>query len=478
RLVTVTGPGGIGKTRLAQAWCEGPGAGERIVWVDLSGIDDAAQLPALLLTRLGAAGRPGAPGAAKTMQPGAAPAPSDQLAAMLAPLVLTLVLDNAEPIAADVAALVQPLLEAAPRLRLLVTSQVPLRLHAEQVYRLGTLPVPPPRATPAEAMAHAAVALFVERARAADPLFELAAGNVTSVVEICRRLDGLPLALELAAARVATIGVNALAAALGAALDAAVDAARSDPGLGVLGEGPRDAPQRQRTLHAALAWSHQLLDAPARRVFRRLGVFSGGFTLAAAQAVAGDDDAAGDAGAAAGAGADGSAPTQAAPGRGTLDAWGVMNTLGRLVEHSLVAKDGAEPPRFGLLESARRFALEQLERAGETAATRARHLAWCRTLVHDVLGDGRAPPGAAAAATLALEYANLRAALEHALAPGSARRLSQLRRWPSFLLPYGAASTTTASACAGAPARAARARRRPPPARRLPRRQTRRPTRL
>ncbi|MBL8344327.1 MAG: helix-turn-helix transcriptional regulator [Rubrivivax sp.] len=468
RLVTVAGAGGIGKTRLAMAWCQGPGLGETIAWVDLSGLEDASLLPASVLARLPAessSSRAGAAHAAADVEADAdaaadaAAAASTagtgalaQLCQAVAPLPLTLVLDNAEQVAGEVAALAQALFSAAPRLRLLVTSQVPLRLQSEQVFRLGTLPVPEGRATPAQALAHAAVALFVERARAADPQFELVAGNVTSVVEICRRLDGLPLALELAAARVATIGVNALAAALGTALDAAQahaaastdESAASAPSaarpggsgasgaLGVLGEGPRDAPIRQRTLRAALEWSHALLDAPARRVFRRLGVFAGGFTLAAAQAVVGDEGEAAD---------DADAPA--------LDGWAITSTLGRLVEHSLVAKDGSEPPRFSLLESARLFALEQLERAREAPARRARHLAWYLAFVQRVVAPETAPTRQAGraqkakeakeadgasgahgtarlddgvAARITLEYANLRTALEHALAPGSAQR--------------------------------------------------------
>jgi len=370
RLVTLVGPGGIGKTRLALGWCEGPGRGEPVVWVDLSGLSDAALLPATVLAAVG----------------GTAAAPLAALRETLAPLALTLVLDNAEPLAAEVAALAQTLLDAAPRLRLLVTSQVPLRLPAEQVDRLGTLALPEGpigRLTPEQALQHGAVALFVERARAADPLFELAPGNVTSVVEICRRLDGLPLALELAAARVPSLGVTALAAAL-------------DERLRMLGDPQRSAPARQRTLRAALEWSHGLLDLRAQRVFRRLGVFAGGFPLAAAQAVTADDD-----------------PTQA------LDGWAVMATIGRLVEDSLVTRDAAEPPRYGLLESARLFALEQLERSGEAAAVRARQLAWCAGFVEQVLGgdhlDGKVLD-AERAARIAAEYPNLRAALEQSLA--------------------------------------------------------------
>jgi len=363
RLVTLVGPGGIGKTRLALGWCEGPARGERVVWVDLSGLSDVALLPATVLVAIGGTAAGAAPLAA--------------LREAVAPLALTLVLDNAEPVAAEVAALAHALLDAAPGLKLLVTSQVPLRLPAEQVYRLGTLALPEGRVTPDQALRHGAVALFVERARAADPLFELAPGNVTSVVEICRRLDGLPLALELAAARVPSLGVTALAAAL-------------DERLRMLGDAQRSAPARQRTLRAALEWSHGLLDLRAQRVFSRLGVFAGGFTLAAAQAVVSDDD-----------------PSRA------LDGWAVMATIGRLVEDSLVTRDAGEPPRYGLLESARLFALEQLERSGEAAAVRARHLAWCAGFVERVLGGGVLD--AERAAQIAAEYPNLRAALEQSL---------------------------------------------------------------
>ncbi|MCW5611237.1 MAG: helix-turn-helix transcriptional regulator [Rubrivivax sp.] len=373
RLLTVTGPGGIGKTRLAQAWCEGPGAGEPVAWIDLGAIGDAVALRAAL-----------------------PPATAD---------ATTWIIDNAEALAGALAEVLPPLLAAAPRLRLLVTSQVPLQLQGEQVFRLGTLPVPPPRATPAQALRHSAVQLFVERARAADPRFELAAGNVSSVVAICRRLDGLPLALELAAARVATIGVNALAAAL----EAALDAADGDlGGLALLGTASRDKPERQRTLQAALAWSHALLDLQSQRLFRRLGVFAGGFTLVAAQAVVGDD---------------------------AGDAWSVMNTLGRLVEHSLVARDGGEPPRFRLLDAARLFALAQLERAQEGAEWRARHLAWCIGHLQALHGDPGAPLSAAARAAIAAEAPNWRAALEQAFAPGS-RRHEDGARLVAALQPY------------------------------------------
>lgn len=311
-------------------------------------------LPATVLSALG---NPAAAAGGSALQ---------TLLAALAPQALTLVLDNAEPVADEVAQLAQAVLEAAPGVRLLVTSQIPLRLQSEQVYRLGALEVPEGRVTPAQAALHGAVALFVERARAADPNFALDTGNVGTVVEICRRLDGLALALELAAARVPALGLTALAAAL-------------DERLRVLGSGSRAAPARQRTLRAALEWSCGLLDARAQHLFQRLGVFAGGFDLASAQQVVVD---------------------------ASIDTWAVIDALAALVDGSLVAVDTSDPPRYGLLESARLFALEQLERAGELHAVRARHLAWCAALV------GRARDATAITA----DYPNVRAALEWALA--------------------------------------------------------------
>lgn len=382
RLVTLAGPGGIGKTRLALAWCHGPGAERRLAWVDLAGATDPDLLPALVLAAVGGTADGG---------------PVEQaLRTALASQSLTLVLDNAESLAAATAALARSLLDRAPGVRLLVTSQVPLRLPHEQVLRLGTLDLPEGRVTPAQALAHGAVALFVERARAADPAFELAPGNLAAVLEICTRLDGLPLALELAAARVPTLGVTALAGAL-------------DERLRMLGDAQRSAPARQRTLRAALEWSCGLLDAPARRLFRRLGAFAASFPLDAALAVAeADDD-----------GEDSAAES-------------ALATLGRLVEDSLLTRDGADPPRYRLLESARLYALEQLERSGEAAATRARHLAWCLAFVRGC-GD--------AYAAIAAEYPNLRAALEQALARAGGDRAGGAALAVA-LLPYWQASDT------------------------------------
>ena len=278
RLVTVVGAGGIGKTSLAEAWRQEHGAGQ-VTWVELATLADGAGTPHALPQAVAAA----------------LGVPVGELPAALAAQPHTLVLDNAEPLANMVAHWAQAALAAAPRLRLLVTSQVPLRLQVEHVYRIGALPLPDDRVSPAQALGFGAVALFVQRARAADPQFALTAANVGTVAEICRRLDGVPLALELAAARVGALGLSALAAAL-------------DERFRVLSGGSRTAPARQRTLRAALEWSYGLLEPDAQALLRCLGGFGSGFTLPDAQQAA-------------------AAATPA------IDAWAVLAALSALVVH-------------------------------------------------------------------------------------------------------------------------------------------------
>jgi predicted ATPase/DNA-binding winged helix-turn-helix (wHTH) protein len=327
RLVTVCGAGGVGKTRVCgrllherrEALAQG------VAWVDLSGVLEAEWVVPTL-------------GAAIGLAPRAGPDPLVALVTALAPLQMLVALDNAEQVADEVARVVRAILEGASGVRLIVTSQVPLRLAGEQVYLLGGLSVPPGDATAAEAMTHGAVALFVERARAADRRFVVEPTLVPALVRICRRLDGVALAIELAAARVALLGLAGLDAAL-------------DQRLELLTQGHRDAPSRQRTLRAALQWSHGLLDDYERIVFRRLGVFSGGFTLDTARVVAA-----------------GTEPE-------ARDPWMAVDALGALVDRSLVAVEGADSPRYRLLESARAFALECLEASGEASTIRGCHAA-------------------------------------------------------------------------------------------------------
>lgn len=320
-LVTVLGAGGIGKTALALAVCARQAETYRhgVCWVELAPLHDAAQVP-------------GAIAAALDLRLGDGD-PAQALAAALSGFEMLLALDNAEHLLDAVAAIAEAIAARGPGVRLLVTSQAPLRLHAEHAFRVAGLAVPPLAATPEQAAHHGAVALFVARAQAADRRFALTPENVGVVIAICAALDGSALAIELAAARVRLLGARGVHAALGERLR-------------LLARGPRDAPQRQQTLRAALEWSHGLLGATEQLVFRRLAVFAGTPDLALLREVIAD---------------------------GPLDAWAVLDGMSELVDRSLVALiEGAEP-RYRLLDSPRALALEMLDAAGEKAALQARH---------------------------------------------------------------------------------------------------------
>ena len=331
RLVTIVGAGGMGKTRLAQALLHARrGAyAHGVCWVELAPVTDSAALPGAIAAALG-------------VRLGSGEEPLDGLAAALAPLTLLIALDNAEHLLADTARVAKALHAAAPGLRIVVTSQASLKLPPERVYRLGALSAPQGPVPAAEALDFGAVALFVERAQAADARFALNDANAPAVIELCRALDGLALAIELAAARAPMLGVQRLAASLDERLRL-LTASRN-----------RDAPQRQQTLRAALEWSHGFLDEPERIVFRRLAAISGSASLDLIQQVAADP-----------------------PGHGELDEWAVLDALTTLVERSLVVPVGVDdadtPPRYRLLDSPRAFARELLAAAGETEDVAARH---------------------------------------------------------------------------------------------------------
>jgi predicted ATPase/DNA-binding CsgD family transcriptional regulator len=264
RLVTVTGPGGSGKTRLA---CEVAGrvAGRFAdgAWlVELAPVDDPAQVPGVVAAALGVREQPGAPVAGT-------------LARVLARQQLLLVLDNCEHVIDAAAALCAELVAACDDLRVLATSREALRVAGEARYRLGPLAVPDPGDLAGTARAEA-VMLFAARARAADAHFVLDGRTGPAVAQLVARLDGMPLAIELAAARAEALGVTGL-------LD------RLEDRFALLSAGDRTAPARQRSLAAAVEWSYQLLEEDERRVFRALSVFPGPFTLEAAEAVAGTD---------------------------------------------------------------------------------------------------------------------------------------------------------------------------------------------
>ena len=326
-LVTIAGAGGIGKTRLAQAAVHAlPDRYADGVWfVDFAAVGDPALVASTVARTLG-------------LRVDADPKP-DALADLLQSRELLIVFDNCEHLLEPVAALAATLRRVAPRVRLLATSQEPLKVPDEQVYRLGTLALPSDVSL-GSARGAGAVALFKARVQAQEPRFELDEHNIGDVIDICRRLDGIALAIELAAARVPLLGVAGLRA-------------RLDERFHVLTAGARFAPRRHQTLRAALEWSHSLLTPSEMAVFRRLGVFVGTFGLDAAQRVGADD---------------------------TVEPWAVLELLGNLVDKSLVVTDAQGEPRYRLLETGRAFALEQLATAGETeSALRAHALATLAT---------------------------------------------------------------------------------------------------
>lgn len=371
-LVTLVGPGGIGKTRLARAVLAEVAASrpDGAAIVELAALSDATFVPGAI--------------AAALQLP--LPSSGDALAALahaMRPLRMTLLLDNAEHLADAVAAAVQALRSAAPGMRWLVTSQVPLALDDEQVYRLGGLALPDEAGNLDAARSCGAVALFSERLRAADRHFVLDAGNLPLVAQICRELDGIPLALELAAARCPLLGLQGVAQRLG-------------DRLRLLRSAQRHAPTRQQTLLAAMDWSHALLGDDAARAFHQLAVFSGGFTLELA--------------------------TQVLQWPG-LDEWAGVDLLAELVDRSLVSvvaplqmrAEGA-PPRYRLLETGRSYALEKLEASGDAQAARQRHALALRLHFEAAGDDGWRLPEAEFLARHEAELDNLRAALDWAVA--------------------------------------------------------------
>jgi predicted ATPase/class 3 adenylate cyclase len=324
RLVTLTGMGGLGKTRLAlHVAAEASGDFPDGVWlVELAPLADGSRVAQALASVLGVKEEPGH-GLAEALE------------RHVRERTLLVVLDNCEHLLAPCALLARRLLAASPGLRVLASSREPLRVAGEAAYAVPALEVPPAQrmddAPPLES--YPAVRLFLERAGAARADFAADEADARAIADICRRLDGIPLALELAAARVRLLSAQAIAA-------------RLDDRFRLLASGDRSALPRHQALRATIDWSHELLDGDERTLLRRLAVFCGGWTLEAAEAVA-----------------------AGAP----LAEGAVLDVLGRLVEKSLVEHD-AHGERYRLLETVREYAQERLEAAGEAPRTRDAHL--------------------------------------------------------------------------------------------------------
>lgn len=381
RLLTLTGPGGTGKTRLALRVAEEIESGfpDGAAFVSLASLSDPHLVATTLAAELG------------ITESGGAPVDED-LVSGLRDRQLVLVLDNFEQLL-DAASLVARLLAACPGLKFVVTSRTILHLSAEHEYPVPPLAVPDAMHAPEidELLRYDAVKLFVRRAEAVKPGFQVTEHNARDVAEICRCLDGLPLALELAAARLKILPPRALVERL------------SDR-LSLLTGGARDLPSRHQTLRAALDWSYDLLDDGERTLFARLGVFMGGFDLEAAESVC----------------------TAVAPC--PVD---VLDGLTSLVDKSLIRQSGELAARFFMLDTIREYAVERLEESGEADLTRATHAQHYFRLLRSAERAWYSSEQAQWLATLEREHDNLRAALAWAVQSDRADLAQQLagRAW-------------------------------------------------
>ncbi|HLJ67681.1 MAG TPA: helix-turn-helix domain-containing protein [Chloroflexota bacterium] len=365
RLLTLTGPGGVGKTRLALHIASTGRPIANAVFVSLAPLNDPQLVLPTIARTLGVSHNGGEP-------------ILDVLRRALHDQHVLILLDNCEHVL-SAANSVAALLAACQDLTILATSRSPLGIRGEQEYPVDPLRLPPAshEVTPYQAREVAAVRLFVERARAASPGFHLTAENVSAVVAICRRLDGLPLALELAAPRIKTLPPPAL---LG----------RLSSRLALLTGGPADLPARQQTLRSAIDWSYSLLSAEERTLFGRLSVFAGGCTLDDAEAVC---------------------------GRGGLN---VLDGLTSLVDKSLLRQGASDVPTFAMLETVREFATEKLAETGEVETIHATHAEHFMRLAQEGGNGLRGPREAEWRARLEGTMDNLRTALRFLLDRGAA----------------------------------------------------------
>jgi predicted ATPase/DNA-binding CsgD family transcriptional regulator len=368
RLLTLTGVGGSGKTRLAlevarglvEAYPDG-------VWLaELAPLSEQALLPKAVAETLKVSERPHEP-------------LSDTLADILADRQLLLVLDNCEHLVGAAARLADKLLDSCPRVRILATSRETLGVEGEARWPVPPLSAPDPQVTPSSEQleAYESVRLFVERARGRDPSFSLRSENAVAVAGICRMLEGIPLAIELAAARMGTLSLEQIAE-------------RLEGSLKLLTGGARTAVNRQRTLKGALDWSHDLLSEPERVLFRRLSTFAGGWTLEASEAVAAG---------------------------GGIEEGEVLDLLSGLVEKSLVMARGSDQGsvRYRLLEPLRQYAWEKVEESGEAQAAKRAHAGYFLALAEEAEPQLFGPRDVEWLERLEEEHDNMRATLSWAL---------------------------------------------------------------
>jgi non-specific serine/threonine protein kinase len=371
-LLTLTGPGGVGKTHLAFT-IAGDVANhfaDGVIFVDLAPLADPGLVVTTVADRLG-------------VTPGSDQSVEEDLIVQLRPKQCLLLLDNCEHLLGAVGDLVSALLSGCPALQVLTTSRAPLHLHVEQILPVDPLPLPGDGASLSVVEQNEAVQLFCERTRAVRPSFILTEANAATVAALCRQLDGLPLAIELAAARGTVLSPEALLAQMSHRLQ-------------LLTHGARDLPARQRTIVATIAWSHDLLNGRAQALFRRLAVFVGGFTLEAAQTVAAS----------------------------AVDPSEFLTTLEALVAQGLVRRlDSETAPRFTLLETIRAFGLERLIAHGEEFAIRDLHAAYYLTTAEAVTANRDLRHELA---WFECERPNIRAAMEHLEHAASPERLLEL----------------------------------------------------
>ncbi len=408
RLVTLVGAGGVGKTRLAQEVAaqlldDHPGG---VFLVELAPLSDGRALGQQVLGALGLAEEDHRPAA-------------ETITAHIAERRMLIVLDNCEHLVDACASLVEQLLSETPALRILATSRELLRVSVETVWRVPSLATPPPDASLAELAGFEAAQLFLDRVGTLCPGLRLAPGDAGHVARICARLEGIPLAIELAAARTRLLSVREIAE-------------RLDDRFTLLSAGTRTGPRRHRTLRAAIDWSYDSLPAAERLLFERLSVFTAGFTLQAAEAVCQT-----------------SHPVPAS----------ILETLGNLCDRSMVlAEIGPSGSRFRMLETLRQYSAERLVETGASGSAADRHLAWAVTLVAEAEPHLEATGQAHWLQRLAVELDNLRTALGWAahnadgagllsLATGLGRfwevrgHLSEGRRWLAAALETGPAQS-------------------------------------